>query len=69
MTYFLISLQTLTDGQTPASIIGYDSLEAATSAFHQTLASNYVSDLDGFTVQIMDQTGVVYKKESYVRTR
>lgn len=69
MTYFLISLRTLTNGQTPASITGYESLEAATSAFHQTLASNYTSDLDGFTVQIMDQTGVIYKKESYMRTK
>lgn len=67
MTYFLVSIQTLSTGQTPSSIAGYGVLEDAISAFHATLASNYISDLDGFTVMVMDQNGVIYKKESYIK--
>lgn len=67
MTYFLVSIQTLSTGQTPSSIAGYSALEDAISAYHATLASNYISNLNGFTVMIIDQNGVIYKKESYIK--
>ena len=67
MTYFLVSIQTLNTGTTPSSIAGYGVLEDAISAFHATLATNYISDLDGFVVMVMDQNGIIYKKESYIK--
>ena len=67
MTYFLVSIQTLNTGTTPSSIAGYGVLEDAISAFHATLATNYISDLNGVVVMVIDQNGVIHKKESYIK--
>lgn len=62
--YFLISIQKV-NGTYPKSIAEYSVIEEARSAYHQTLASNYISSLDGFTVMIIDELGNVVEVESW----
>ena len=58
MLYYLISIQKLSDGSQPASMMAYDNQNAVLSAYYSTLASNYAnSNLEFFSVTIMDEVG------------
>lgn len=67
MKYYLISIQKLNDDTNPVSIFGYDSQEAVLSAYHSTLASNYVNYEAGtllyFCTSIIDEQSNVLQKE------
>lgn len=67
MKYYLISIQKLADGTNPIGIYGYDTQEAVLSAYHSTLASNYVNyeagTLEYFCVSIMDEQSNILQKE------
>ena len=63
MTYYVISIQK-TDSGNAQSIFAYDSRDEALSAYHSTLASNYVSSvLNGFCVILMNEHGGTELKE------
>lgn len=63
--YFIVNIQTTSDG-TAQSINAYDSHEQALSVYHQTLASNYISEvLTGFAVVLLDKYGMTEKTECY----
>lgn len=65
MKYYVISIQHINDGTTPCSIFVYDTEDAARMAFHQTLASDYAnSNLTGFLVQLIDDSGVIINTEN-----
>ena len=58
MYYYLISIQKLSDGSQPASMLAYTDQNAVISAYYSTLASNYASEtLEFFSVTIMDEMG------------
>ena len=60
MIYYLISIQKLSDGSQPSSMMAYDNQNAVLSAYYSTLASNYASEtLEFFSVTIMDEKGVI----------
>ena len=63
MKYFVVSIQKV--GETnPCSIFSYDTKEQACSAYHSTLASNYVSEtLDAFSVVLLNEHGATEMKE------
>ena len=67
MKYYLISIQKLSDGTSPVGIYGYDTQEAVLSAYHSTLASNYVNYEAGtllyFCTSIIDEQSNVLQKE------
>ena len=63
MYYYVISIQKTTEGNVQA-IFAYDSRESALSAYHSTLASNYISEtLDGFCVVLINEHGGTEFKE------
>lgn len=63
--YFIVNIQATADG-TVQSIFAYDSHEQALSVYHQTLASNYISEsLTGFAVVMLDKCGMTEKTECY----
>lgn len=68
MKYFVVSIQKV--GETaPTSIFAYNSEKEAYSAYHATLASNYISDvLDGFSVAILNEHGGTEIKEYWEET-
>lgn len=67
MRYYVVSMQRTGDAS-PASIFGYNTLEEARSAYHTTLASNYVSEvLDAFCVMLINEHGGVEAKEFWER--
>ena len=61
--YFVVSTQK-TGTSTPVSVYGYATKEEALSAYHNTLASNYISEtLDGFSVVLLNEHGGTEEKE------
>ena len=63
--YFIVNIQTTSEG-TAQSINAYDSHEQALSVYHQTHASNYISEsLTGFAVVMLDKYGMTEKTECY----
>ena len=61
--YFVISIQQV-GGTTPCTIFGYSTREEALSAYHSTLASNYIAEnLDGFSVIVLNIHGGTEVKE------
>lgn len=63
MEYYLISIQEV-DGANPMAITGYSTKAEAYSAYHSTLASNYVANIDSFVTMIINDFGDVIIKES-----
>ena len=64
--FYLISIQNLEDGTHPCSIMAYEDKEAALSAFHSTMASNYISTtLKSCSCTVMNDIGGVVKTEYY----
>ena len=61
--YYVVSIQTV--GEThPCSIFAFNSYEEASSNYHSTLASNYVSTtLDAFSVVLLNEHGGTEMKE------
>ena len=57
--FYVVSIQK-TDDSNPISITGYETRESAMSAYHSTLASNYLSEsLVSFAVMVInDHAGV-----------
>ena len=68
MKYYLISIQFLSDGSNPVSILGYDTRESVLSAFHSTLASNYANEnVIKFDAMVITEFGKVEKQEYWAR--
>lgn len=64
--YYLISIQNMKDGTHPCSIMAYEDREAALSAFHSTMASNYISDvIASCACVVMNEIGGIIKTEYY----
>ena len=62
--YYLVSLQTTTDGTNIQSITPKETWETAISDYHSTLASNYVSEtLKSFAVDILNSNGNIMQRE------
>ena len=65
--YFVVSIQKI-GAETPCTITGYSSREEACSAYHSTLASNYISEtMEGFSVVLMNEHGGTEMKEYWER--
>lgn len=66
--YFVVSIQQVGE-TTPTTINGYETKEAALSAYHSTLASNYISEtLDAFTVVLLNGHGGTELREYWEKT-
>lgn len=62
--YYLISTQILKDGKTAQSITKKDDYYEALSAFHSTMASNYVSNtIASAACYVTNEIGGVVKTE------
>ena len=61
--YYVVSIQK-TENSNPISITGYESRDDAMSAYHSTLASNYLSDvLVSFAVLLLNEHGGTEARE------
>ena len=66
MKFYLISIQFLRDETNPIGIYAYDSREEVLSAYHSTLASNYINNnLKSFCVMVITEFGKTEYKEYY----
>jgi hypothetical protein len=66
MKYLVINYQIMNSGTTANSSFEYPTLKEALSAYHSTLASNYISEaLSAFAVTILDEHGMTVKTECY----
>lgn len=64
--YYLISVQEVNDGTNPCAIFVYDSEDGALSAYHSTLASNYISTtLNSFLCMIINANGMIIRTENW----
>ena len=65
--YFLTSIQTIGDSS-PVSTFAYNTLKEALSAYHATLASDYIASLDGFACVVLNEHGGTEAKEYWEKT-
>ena len=64
--FFLISIQKEKTGSFAQAIFQYANRSDAMSAYHSTLASNYISEaLDGFCTMVINEHGGTEIKEYY----
>lgn len=64
--FFLISIQKAKTGEVTQAIFQYSNRTDAMSAYHSTLASDYISEnLDGFCVEVINEHGGIEVKEFY----
>ena len=64
--FFLISIQKDKTGSATQGIFQYANRADAMSAYHSTLASNYISEtLDGFCTMVINEHGGTEVKEYY----
>ena len=64
----LITIQTVS-GETPRSMLAYDTEEQALSAFYSTMASSIANpNLSKVVCELMDDDGRINKCERYERT-
>ena len=65
--YYVVSIQK-TEDSNPISITGFETREDAMSAYHSTLASNYLSEvLVSFAVDVLNEHGGVEACEFWVK--
>ena len=62
--YYVVSIQIMKDETQAQSIVAYDDKKSALSAYHSTLASNYISEtLKAFSVVCLNYHGGTEARE------